>query len=152
MNNTARQKERTNMLLPISFFISLQKCSYEEVGKLIMAGYWYITTGVLPDFSENGKLDILFDQFRNELDKDGIKWNGKVLQSSYAGWCSSLDKAGQSYLKISFEEWEREQQSYDTYCKSLPPEKRPLFNDFLRTKRDNIALQTDTAILPWNSD
>ena len=131
----AKASER-NLLVPVEFYSTLKKMSLEDVGRLFMAGYDYLLSGEVYDFSTNGRLDALWDQYKAKIDRDGTGWDNKRLQSSYAGWCSSLEKAGTSSLKLTFEDWKIERQLYDDYCKTLSGQQRPLFDYWLTQKRD----------------
>lgn len=87
-----------------------------------------------------------------KLDEDAIKWDDKILQTRYAGWKSGLDKSSLSYLAIPFEDWKIEHKALAEYCKGLPPNKRPLFNDWLLKKKDMDINQSDDAVLPFGDD
>lgn len=148
----ARAKEQPGFVIPFFMLPAFEKMGPEATGRFILAMGYYSQSGVVPNFGDDVRAEMLWFTAQPWLDLNKEKYEEKSKSHSYNGWCSSLASAGKEYLKLEYSDWCQARNQYEEYCETLSPNKRPaLFTDWLQEKHDQ-AREDAEAKLPWGED
>lgn len=148
----AKTKKQRGFIIPYYMLPALKRLGEAAAGRFIFAMGDYSEQGILPDFGDDARSEMLWFSAQPWLDDNAEKYEETQLSRMYSGWCSSLAKAGKEYLKIEFNDWCEARAQYDDYCANLPPRKKPaLFTDWLQEKRERAREEVDGE-LPWGDD
>lgn len=112
---------------------SLTDYTKEEIGELFLAMLEYGATGVVPDFEDRG-LRTLWKSAQQKIDRDNIRYQGKVKSRQYATYCRECKKSGSKPLTLN--EWKNHQMiSNDNFDIQLQPQLQPQLQQKLQPQR-----------------
>ena len=96
-------KKPKAVYLYLDNFKHLKKMSAEDIGQLMIALMDYAEDGVMPDFSENMTLDVLFGMMSEQIDRDFEK---------YAQTCETRSKAAKTAAQAR---WHKNKDKCETH-------------------------------------
>ena len=89
--------DRPGIMIYFDVIPQLQEYSVEEVGKLFLAALEYGSTGSIPCFTDRG-LRVIWRQLQEKLDRDGEKYQKKVIDGAFGLYKRHCNEVGQEPL------------------------------------------------------
>lgn len=96
-----QEREHNSFLLYKDSRIFVSRLSTEQRGILFLAIFDYVCDGIVPNFSEDGMLQMSFEMIKSYLDRDEKKYREKCKKRAEAGRKGGLAKASNANQRLA---------------------------------------------------